>query len=339
MNFLSRTSLQRIIATAAAVMSLFASASAGWTHVSDYDNGDMNDDGEKVYRSYWKYVPNGLGSQQELVIVLHGGGGSALSISNSFESRWPALADQHKFVVVLANGKLQPTQGRTWNTCANTVDTHHIYSDFNDVQFLNGIIDRIKTENGINTTKVFIAGQSRGGLMAMRMALESPNIRAIASHGVNMHVDPEGRCQVKPGAVSALLMKGTEDPLVDFYAGCLNGGNPDAGCYDDWTATVNYFKARNGTGAGYTYEWLPNPVTTDGPGTWGSFIGVDTWTSPNGSKTVQWKAFGAGHTVPGPTLNCDPEHETDCQEVRNFSGWKNQDVYAADVMWDFFSQF
>ena len=56
-----------LIASAAAT-----SAYAGWTNVTNYNNGDP------ALREYWKYVPNSLGNNQELVIVLHGGSSNAV---------------------------------------------------------------------------------------------------------------------------------------------------------------------------------------------------------------------------------------------------------------------
>src|SRR5947207_2962337 len=86
------------------------------------------------------------------------------------------------------------------------------------------LTDKIIAELGIDSARVFATGISRGGSMALRLALEAPTrFRAVAAVSENVPAPENFKC--KPagrGTSSVMIMNGTEDPLVPFDGGDVN---------------------------------------------------------------------------------------------------------------------
>ena len=101
-------------------------------------------------RSYRLYIPDGLASPAPLVVMMHGGFGSAQQAERAYG--WDELADSAKFVVAYPDGV-----GRAWNVNG-------------------GCCGRPGREN-IDDVGFITAGISNGGMMAYALACNSRHLR------------------------------------------------------------------------------------------------------------------------------------------------------------------
>src|SRR4029077_17678604 len=114
--------------------------------------------------------------------------------------------------------------GGDWNACGTVGDVSANGPGIDDVRFLTGVVDKLVTEIGIDPSRVFAAGSSRGGFMAFRLALEVPSrFRAVAAVSASVHMSDNFKCKrAQNGTSSVMIMNGTEAPLVPFDGGRVN---------------------------------------------------------------------------------------------------------------------
>src|SRR5438552_2543522 len=159
-------------------------------------------------RSYRLYRPRSVeaGRPAPLVVVLHGGFGSAGQAEQAYG--WDDLADRHGFLVAYPDGV-----GRSWNAgwCCGAARTHAV----DDVGFVGGLVAEIAAGDGVDPRRVFAAGVSNGGMLAYRIACDSPGL--LAAIGV---VAGTMVCDcLQPRSVSLLHIHGLEDRSVPFWGG------------------------------------------------------------------------------------------------------------------------
>jgi polyhydroxybutyrate depolymerase len=133
-------------------------------------------------RPYLLYLPESYSSNKKfpLLLMLHGGGGSAAQFARSIAIEQEA--DQFEFVVVFANGtnRFENSQVlRTWNSghCC----TFALENNIDDVGFLSALINELSAVLSIDPERLFVAGLSNGGMMANRLAAERSDIFAGAA--------------------------------------------------------------------------------------------------------------------------------------------------------------
>jgi len=83
------------------------------------------------------------------------------------------------------------------------------------------MLDKLITEMGVDRSRVFAIGVSRGGHMAFRLALEAPSrFRAVAAVAANVPTPENFKCKpAGQGTSSVMIMNGTKDPLNPFEGG------------------------------------------------------------------------------------------------------------------------
>ena len=80
--------------------------------------------------------------------------------------------------------------------------------------------DKLVRDIGVDPERVFAAGSSRGGSMAIRLALEAPaRFRAVAAVSADVPTPENFRCKPAGRSTSIMIMNGTGDPLVPFDGG------------------------------------------------------------------------------------------------------------------------
>ncbi len=131
-------------------------------------------------RTYRLHLPPAFDGQRPLplVLVLHGGGGTAHGVADI--TGFSAKADKEGFIVVYPNGTgRHPDRLLTWNAfnCCGYALDHNV----DDVGFIRALLDKLEAELNIDRKRVFVTGISNGGMMAYRLACElSDRIAAIA---------------------------------------------------------------------------------------------------------------------------------------------------------------
>ncbi|MGC4108431.1 MAG: PHB depolymerase family esterase [Thermomicrobiales bacterium] len=153
-------------------------------------------------RLYRLYVPEHVMIPAPLVVMMHGGFGSAAQAERAYG--WDALADREGFVVAYPNG-----DGKAWN--AGSCCGQPAATGVDDVGFIEAMVKEIEASMPIDASRIYAAGMSNGAMMAYRLACESTLFAAVAPVSGTMMVD----C-AKPSPVSVIHIHGLADTNVPF---------------------------------------------------------------------------------------------------------------------------
>jgi polyhydroxybutyrate depolymerase len=220
-------------------------------------------------RSYRLYIPAGLPSPAPLVVMLHGGFGSAQQAERAYG--WDQLADSAKFVVAYPDGL-----GRAWNVggCCGRPGRENI----DDVGFIAAVVNDVGSNLAIDTARVYATGISNGGMMSYTLACNTGTFAAIGPDSATQ-LDP---CPA-PHPTSVMHIHGTADRMVRY------DGAPGAGvAHIDGPSVpeVNAFW-RNVNGCAEPTVTTAGPVTTSAA------------QCPDGRSVELITIDGAGHQWPG----------------------------------------
>ncbi|MEP6843168.1 MAG: PHB depolymerase family esterase [Pseudolysinimonas sp.] len=157
-------------------------------------------------RTYLVYRPTGIPNPSPLVMMLHGGFGSASQAEASYG--WDAEADSNRFVVVYPDG-----QDHAWNVgggCCGTPGR----TNLDDVAFLSAVVGDVEAALPIDKARVFATGMSNGALMAYRLACDTQLFAAIGAVSGTLL----GDCP-SPHPLSVLAIHGTADQNIPYAGG------------------------------------------------------------------------------------------------------------------------
>lgn len=247
-------------------------------------------------RSYIRYIPTGLPpSPVPLVLVLHGGGGSASKASDDSHqlSEWKGIAEAEKLIVVYPNATKPGSFGQQWHDCRG--DGHPGIGTADDVGFLNAVIDDVDLSYDVDLTKVYATGHSAGGMMSYRLAGElTHKIAAVGASGANKPANDE--CASPDRPITVAIMSGDADLLMPWDGGCLGTGCNRWGEVISAEATRDYWIGHNATGStvDHTMPYPDNPDTTDTSSV--TRFRYDDGTG--GTQVAFFRVFGGGHESP-----------------------------------------
>lgn len=190
-------------------------------------------------RTFRIHVPPSFkaGTPTPVVLMLHGGGGSADQFENDSSVMDP-IADRDGFITVYPDGT---GTIKTWNagSCCGKAKTDGI----DDVAFMNALLDRIEAKTCVDKQRIFATGMSNGGLMSHRLACElSTRIAALAPVAGTIGV---ATC-TPPRPVPIMHIHGTLDGHVPWNGGV--GCGPSTEPFTSVPATIDGWRARNGCG-------------------------------------------------------------------------------------------
>ncbi len=176
-------------------------------------------------RTWRLYVPSTLPSgPAPLVIGLHGGFGSGEQFERT--ARFNEQAEEGRFLAAYPDGT---GVFSTWNggRCCG----YAVRENVDDVAFIEAMVDAISAEYSVNPARIYAAGHSNGGIMALRLACESGRFRAVGAVAGSLEVP-----QCNPSrSVSTLLIHGDADESHP-----LEGGQgPDSVSNVDFTSVGN----------------------------------------------------------------------------------------------------
>lgn len=243
-----------------------------------------------LHRTYRTYVPRGLSKGAPLVLVMHGSGEDATQIRTETGYGFERLADEHGFAVAYPNA-----YSFDWNDCSKVGDFSVDGRDVDDVGFLGALVDKLIPEIGVDPGRVFAAGVSSGGFMAIRLALEAPaRFRAVAAVSANVPVPENFKCKPLGPGTSVMIMNGTQDPLVPFGGGESNllglfykGGNVHSS-----RESAQYFADLN--------HIAGTPTTERMPMTEGVSVEQVLWRNVSNVAVELVAIHGGGHGLPQP---------------------------------------
>lgn len=157
-------------------------------------------------RSYRLYRPAALSDPAALVVMLHGGFGSAAQAESYYG--WDAEADSGHFLVLYPDGV-----DHAWNVgggcCGNPAK-----DGIDDVAFVTAAVASVRAELPVDPARVYATGISNGGLLAYRLACDTRLFAAIGPDSATLL----GPCP-SPAPVSVIHIHGTADRNIPYQGG------------------------------------------------------------------------------------------------------------------------
>lgn len=189
-----------------------------------------------------------------------------------------------------------------------------------DVAFIRALIAKLVADGVADKRRVYLAGVSSGGLLALRIACENADALAgIAVMIANMPSSLAKTC--KPSRPTAFFaLNGTSDPMMPYQGGAAK--------LDDFTdevvsaeATVAPFAAAAECGKNRASHELPDKDPNDG-----SKVVVEHLVGCKAPFEL-YRIDGGGHALPGRPIRADRGAVI---------GARNNDIDTARALMDFF---
>jgi polyhydroxybutyrate depolymerase len=272
-------------------------------------------------RTYQLFVPDCYSGDEQLPLVMmfHGGGGSARGVA--LDTGWSEKAAEQCFLVVYPEALPEDRDKRasfTGNPRLWNDGSGRFNQDIDDIVYIRGLLDSLEEELNIDPDRIFGVGFSNGASMAFLTAIElNDRIAAVAPVAGALWVND---FQLEE-PVSLLYLTGTEDPLNPMEGGApeLLRGDSQPGGGQIKPPVLNHInswvKALDCTITPYTI------IETD----W--IIGIGFQDCDVGTVVHYYTLPGVGHHWPGGKIRL-PEY---------YVGKATDTVSATDLIWDFFS--
>ncbi len=305
----------RLLAASAAAALLAGGAHAGTA--PDGTTEDLATMHQGVARHSILYLPRtAKPGPRPLVIALHGMGNTGAHFRRW--SHFDQAAERHGFVVVYPDAI-----GRRWNYDRLVVGpTPRIgAAAVDDVGFVKALIDDLVAQKVADPRRIYIAGMSRGGMMAIRLACDmSERLAGIAVVAGLMTASQRKGCRPER-PVPLLMISGTADHGMPF-----DGNKPNSKDFLSALSTMRFWSDLHGC-RGHRRSMLPhrNP---DDP-TYVTLLVVSDCRS--GDTLRFYGIHGGGHRF--PVLDSGDVHKG--QEAL---GPLNRDIESAEEILAFFER-
>ena len=245
---------------------------------------------------------------------------------------WVQLADRQRFLLVVPNGTNGKTgdahsNRQTWNDLrSNPVESQ---SQADDVGFVRALLDRLEAEYATDPSRVYVTGNSNGGMMTYRLLLEmTDRFAAAAAFIANIPVETQAPLPPRR-AVPLLIWSGTRDRLMKYDGGEIIGGRGTVRSVPEtvaWWVRVN--RADTGNAQPGT---LPDSDPKDGCRVKRTLYPALT----GGAPVLFYLAEGGGHTMPTQT-----DYGSEGGPLyKALVGRTCRDVDGADIAWEFMKGF
>lgn len=167
-----------------------------------------NIDGEDVERRVLVVAPPALaaGESYPVLFAFHGTGGSGYSYGAQFD----ALLKKEGFIGVYPTGHAPEGERNSWNLGPEK-------SNADDMELVRRIVAELSRHPEVNTDRMFAAGSSNGGGMALKLGIETTYFKGLASLSTGLH-EGQGPLASTP-VTSVLQVNGSRDNLIPFDGG------------------------------------------------------------------------------------------------------------------------
>lgn len=257
-------------------------------------------------RFYKTHLPIGFDYQKKypLVLVFHGGLGNPDLIAQ--QTQFSSKADSEGFIVVYPYGTGSfDKKLLTWNTwnCCGYANKKNI----NDVDFINAVLNEIKTKYNIDEKRIFATGISNGGMMCYLLACELSEQFAAVAPVAGCMFDTT-MCNPK-SEVSLIIFNSIDDEHVPYEGGVGEKSLVDVEKLPVETTVNIWIKKYN--------AFLLNKSES-------SSFQKTSYKNNNGTEIVLYKLLSGGHSWPGG------------EKIRRFADSPIKNVSATELIWEFF---
>ena len=269
-------------------------------------------------RTFYLYLPEYLSDNPDLILVLHGSGGTGLEIREQMSYEFDLIAEQGDAVIVYPDGF-----ENHWNGCRASAAYAANLRKVDDVGFFRKLEKQLAKSLQLKFDDIFVVGLSNGGHMAYRLALEAPDwLTAIGAIAANLPAPNNMDCQDMEVPVAVLMMNGTEDPVNPYNGGEVSSmgfGESRGEVLATWE-TADYWLARCGLDGEPEVKEYSDRRTKDG-----SRVFLSLWQGPGKWPVALYTVEGGGHTIPHPG-----------GAVPRVLGRTNRDLNGPREIWNFF---
>lgn len=167
--------------------------------VDKYPKRVFENKGEK--RSYYVYYPEGIGSNVDVLIALHGANRTGISMIDT----WKATADKYRFIIVAPNA-----QNSAW-------------SNSDSIDFIMNSMGAALHEKKLKAKNTYLFGHSSGGIRAIDLLAKSPDLfTKVAIHAASL---PSPPIDITSGGSKQVgLFIGDSDALFPLESGRETAG-------------------------------------------------------------------------------------------------------------------
>ncbi|MBW8879386.1 MAG: prolyl oligopeptidase family serine peptidase [Acidobacteria bacterium] len=238
-------------------------------------------------RHYLVITPARLQAGASVLLVFHPSLSSGEDMRRMVGSALEGIAQRENVVVVYPDGY----EGH-FNDCRRVASFSARKLNIDDVGFSKRIIERLAAEKKIDPERVYAMGVSNGGHMALRLALEAPElVKGVAAIAANLPAPDNMDCKVAPSPSRFIeFVEGTKDPINPYGGGQVTlFGFGNRGNVLSAQESAQWFAHRLGLAA-------TEPQTL-GKEVSGISAHQQDWRSANGHVRLV-TIEGGGHTVP-----------------------------------------
>ncbi len=254
---------------------------------------------EEKNRQFTLYVPKSADDKPlSLIINLHGSGMS--STEQMFYTEMNKTADKYGFAVLYPQGIHED-----WN-----VGFEMDYDNGpDDVGYIKKVLEEVRNQIHIDSSKIFVTGISRGGFFAHRLISEMPNVFSgicVVGAPIPNKVIERNKNNDK---IAILLVHGTDDQVVNY--------NGKQGSYSSIDKTIEFYQKKK---QDHEMELIKTFKHQD------DTTEVKIYSYDDDQKVKLIKIENGGHTWPG-------SHPFNA----GFSLGNTSKFSINDYMWDFFN--
>jgi polyhydroxybutyrate depolymerase len=284
----------------------------------EYLTGELESGG--LARRYGWYRPPGLGTPAGVVLILHGSAASGERMRSATGRAFDELADREGFIAVYPDGF-----GGYWNDCRRVGDYEAKIRGVDDTAFLRAVVADLHRQVPVDPGRVFAFGLSNGGQMALRLALEAPDLVAgVAAVAASVPAEGNQGCGPGQGPVPVLLINGTGDPVNPWDGGrvTLFGPFGDRGEVLSAADSLEHFRRLAGhQGEPFQHRYPDADPADDTVAT------RQVWAGEGLPEVALITIHDGGHTIPHPV-----------KTFPRILGRTSHDLSAAEEAWRFFQR-
>ncbi len=164
---------------------------------------------------------------------------------------------------------------------------------FDDADFIKTVLVKLENDLAVNDSRVYVAGESNGGMLAYRLACDFPeDFAAIAAVSATSVVTE--RCNAT-SPVSVMAIQGTADTVIPYNNSTRSSSDLPV---PPTVNAISYWAQRDGTVSESQQQVGNNTVTTYGGGSNGTEVvlytvngGTHGWLPEIPTTNLIWRFF------------------------------------------------